>query len=91
MASISYMSYIQPIATYISTYLQTQNAFTKIIRPLITHYTRALMRFRCNGLIQTNLEFATLYYLAKYKNTYTTYTKLQESSLNDGNSKILYT
>ena len=80
MASISYMSYIQPIATYISTYLQTQNAFTKIIRPLITHYTRALMRFRCNGLIQTNLEFATLYYLAKYKNTYT-YTKLQESQV----------
>ena len=26
-----------------------------------------------------------------YKNTYTTYTKLQESSLNVGNSKILYT
>ena len=70
MASISYMSYIQPIATYISTYLQTQNAFTKIIRPLITHYTRALMRFRCNGLIQTNLEFATLYYLAKYTETH---------------------
>ena len=64
------LTFNQQLHTYISTYLQTQNAFTKIIRPLITHYTRALMRFRCNGLIQTNLEFATLYYLAKYKNTY---------------------
>ena len=35
------LTFNQQLHTYISTYLQTQNAFTKIIRPLITHTRRA--------------------------------------------------
>ena len=78
------LTFNQQLHTYISTYLQTQNAFTKIIRPLITHYTRALMRFRCNGLIQTNLEFATLLHSIQ-KHIH----KLQQSS-KMANLKIIF-
>ena len=91
MASISYMSYIQPIATYIHKYILTNTKCIYENNPAFDHTLHESSNaFPMQRSYSDQFRICNIILLSKVqKHIY--YTKLQESSLNVGNSKILYT